>query len=152
MNKNLPIILKYMDLFGTKFTFYNDKKPCLYSVTGGILSVISILSCILSFIFFSLDDFNRKFPITSISSIPSEGYRKIKFGKEKIWIPWRIVDYNNNEYVNHTGILFPIIYYFSGIKNSKKKEFNLQQKILIINYVMKLQWHMKMKYIKLKFH
>ena len=68
--------------------------------------------------------------ITATSFIPSEGYKKIKFGKEKIWIPWRIVDYNNNEYINHTGILHPIIYYHTGIKDKETKKFNLTKKIL----------------------
>ena len=128
--KNIQIILEYLDVFGTKLTFYSDKRPKLYTVNGGILSIISIISCILCFMFFSLDDFYRKLPTTTTSSIPSEGYRKVKFGKEKIWIPWRIVDYNNNEYVNHTGLLFPIIYYYSGIKDNITKNFNLTSKIL----------------------
>ena len=127
--KLLSSLLKYIDVFGTKFTFYTNKKPRLYTMTGGILSSISILVCVLTFIFFSLDDLNRKFPNTSTSST-YEGYKKIKFGKEKIWIPWRIVDYNNNKYINHTGLLFPIIYYYSGYKNEQTKTFNLTTKIL----------------------
>ena len=123
-------IIKYMDLFGTKCTFYNEKMPKLYTITGGIFSLISILVCILIFIIFSLEDLKRKIPITTISSIPSEGYRKIKFGKEKIWIPWRINDYNNNKIVNHTGLLFPIIYYFSGIKDKITNDFNITKKLL----------------------
>jgi hypothetical protein len=128
--KNIQRFLEYLDVFGTEITFYSDKKPKLYTVNGGILSIISIISCILCFIFFSLDDFYRKIPNTTTSSIPSEGYRKVKFGKEKIWIPWRIVDYNNNEYVNHTGLLFPIIYYYFGVKDKITKNFNLSSKIL----------------------
>ena len=125
----LSSLLKYIDVFGTKFTFYTNKKPRLYTMTGGVLSSISILVCILTFIFFSSDDLNRKFPNTSTSST-YEGYKKIKFGKEKIWIPWRIVDYNNNKFINHTGLLFPIIYYYSGYKNKQTKTFNLTTKIL----------------------
>ena len=125
-------ILKYLDVFGTRCTFYSDKMPKLYTVTGGIFSILSILSFLLIFIIYSLDDIKRKFPITTISFIPSEGYKKIKFGKEKIWIPWRIVDYNNNEYINHTGILHPIIYYHTGIKDEETKKFNFTKKI--INY------------------
>ena len=128
--KKLPIILRYIDVFGTRFTFFNNKKPRLYTVIGGILSIISIIVCLLSFIFFSLNDLTRSFPIVTISSIPTEGYRKIKFGREKIWIPWRIVDYNNNEYINHTGLLFPIIYYYSGTKNNDTNNFNLTSKLL----------------------
>ena len=123
-------IIKYLDLFGTRCTFYNDKMPKLYTVVGGILSIISILVCIIIFIIFSLDDIKRKFPNTTISSIPSERYKKIKFGEEKIWIPWRIVDYNNNEFVNHTGILYPIISYISGQKIKNSKDFNLTKKLL----------------------
>ena len=123
-------IIKYLDVFGTKFTFDTNNGLKLYTLTGGILSIFSILACLLSFIFYSLHDFDRKYPLITISSIPSEGYRKIKFGKEKIWIPWRIVDYNNNEYVNHTGLLFPIIYYYSGIKEKNSKIFNLTSKLL----------------------
>ena len=125
-------ILKYLDVFGTRCTFYSDKMPKLYTVTGGIFSILSILSFLLIFIIYSLDDIKRRFPITTTSFIPSEGYKKIKFGKEKIWIPWRIVDYNNNEYINHTGILYPIIYYYTGIKDEETKKFNLTKKI--INY------------------
>ena len=123
-------LIKYMDLFGTTCTFYSEKMPKFYTLTGGIFSILSILICLLIFFIFSLDDIKRKFPNTTNSFIPSEGYRKIKFGKEKIWIPWRIVDYNNNEFVNHTGILYPIIYYYSGVKDKKTKEYNLTEEIL----------------------
>ena len=64
-----------------------------------------------------------------MSSIPSKGYKNIKFGKEKIWIPWRIIDYKN-KFVNHTGLLFPIIYYYSGKKDPITSDFNLTTKIL----------------------
>ena len=77
---------------------------------------IIIFLCLLIFVVFSLDDLKRKFHITTTSFIPSEGYRKINFGQEKIWIPWRITDYNNNKFINHTGLLYPIITYYSGIK------------------------------------
>ena len=131
---NSENIIKYIDLFGTRCTFYSEKMPKYYTVTGGFFSIVSILGCILIFVLLSLDDIKRKNPITTISSIPSEGYRKIKFGKEKIWIPWRIIDYNNNKLVNHTGILFPIIYYYSGNKDYKTNNFNLTTKIL--NYTL----------------
>ena len=123
-------IIKYLDLFGTRCTFYSDRMPKLYTVTGGIFSIISILVCILIFVIFSLDDIKRKLPITTTSYIPSKGYKRIKFEEEKIWIPWRISDYNNNEFVNHSGLLYPIIYYYSGIKANNSKDFNLTKKLL----------------------
>ena len=132
MLNSVATIIKYTDLFGTRCTFYSEKMPKLYTVIGGIFSMISILVCILIFIIFSIDDLKRKFPITTTSSIPSEGYRKIKFGKEKIWIPWRIVDYNNNEFINTTGLLYPKIYYYYGIKVKGTRDFNL--KYTTLNY------------------
>jgi len=125
--ENCATIIKYIDMFVTKCTFYNEKMPKLYTITGGIFSILSILACIIIFLILSLDDLKRKYPITTISSIPSEGYRKIKFGKEKIWIPWSIVDYNN-KFINHTGLLFPIIYYYSGIKDID--DYKITKKIL----------------------
>ena len=126
---NLSTVIKYSDLFGNRITFYNEKMPKLYTITGGVFSIVTILVCIMIFIIFSLNDLKRKVPITTMSSIPSEGYKNIKFGKEKIWIPWRIIDYNN-KFVNHTGLLFPIIYYYSGTKDPITNEFNLTTKIL----------------------
>ena len=123
-------ILKYIDVFGISCTFYREKMPKFYTVTGGIFSIITLISAALILIFFSLDDLKRKLPITTTTYIPTEGYRNIKFGKEKLWIPWSIVDYNNNEYVNHTEILFPIIYYISSIKDEITKEYKTMKKIL----------------------
>ena len=127
---NSATIIKYVDLFGTRCTFYSDKMPKLYTVIGGILSIFSILVCIIIFIIFSLDDIKRKFPNTTISSIPNAGIKKIKFRDAKIWIPWRISDYNNNEFINHTGLLYPIITYYSGRKFQDSKDFNFTKKIL----------------------
>ena len=119
-----------MDLFGTRCTFYSDRMPKLYTITGGIFTIVSIFLCLIIFVIFSLDDLKRKFPSSTTSFIPSEGYRKIKFGKERIWIPWRIIDYNNNEFVNHTGLLYPKITYYSRIKYKNSKEYNFTKEIL----------------------
>lgn len=128
--KNIFTIVKYLDIYGTKFTFYGNKRPKLYTLTGGILSIISIFFCILILILITVDDFKRVSPITTVSSIPSEGYRKIKFGEEKIWIPWRIVDYNDNIYVNHSGLLFPKISYIYGSKSNETNKMNTKTKLL----------------------
>ena len=122
-------IVKYFDFFGTKYNFYTDGKPKLYTMLGGILSIISIIICLLVFYFITSDDIFRKNPIVTTSSIPSVGYHKIKFGKEKIWLPWRIVDYDNT-YVNHTGLIYPIIYYIYGERKNIIDNFDFQYKIL----------------------
>jgi hypothetical protein len=123
-------LLKYIDMCGIPSTFYREKMPKFYTIQGGIFSIITLIVSFLVLLIFSLNDLKRKYPSIITTSIPTAGYKNIKFGKEKIWIPWSIVDYNNNEYVNHTGLLFPIIYYYSGVKNDITKEFNLTTKIL----------------------
>ena len=130
--KRIITILKYMDIFGTKYTFYSDKRPKLYTVAGGILSIISLFFCILIPISFTIDDLNRTAPITTISSVPFEVNIKKAFGKEKIWIPWGIFDYNNNIYLNITGLLYPIIYYINVSKNEETKEVDIKK--IEINY------------------
>jgi hypothetical protein len=119
-----------MDLFGSRFTFYSEKMPKLYTVTGGWLSIISLIVCIFIFIICHFDDMKRKYPLTITSTIPYGEDKLIKFGKEKIWIPWRIVDYNNNEFINHTGLLYPKITYYSRKKIDNSKHFNIAKKIL----------------------
>ena len=47
-----------------------------------------------------------------------------KFAQEKIWLPWRIGDYEGH-LANFTGLLYPIIYYYSGIKNKEENKVNL---------------------------
>ena len=122
-------IIQYLDFFGTKYSFYSNGKPKLYTILGGILSIISIIVCLLVFFFITLDDIFRKNPTVTTSSIPSEGYHKIKFDKEKIWLPWRIVDYNN-DYVNHTGLIYPVINYFYGQRKNTAEKFNIHRTLL----------------------
>ena len=125
----LSEIIKYCDLFGTKYNFYTDGKTKLYTILGGILSILSIIICLVIFIIINLDNIRRSTPFVTTSSIQTENYNKIKFGEEKIWIPWRIVDYANN-YINHTGIIYPIINYYSNRINSISNIFDSKQKKL----------------------
>ena len=131
MNFNiLSEVLKYLDFFGTNFNFYTEKNRKFYTAFGGILTLLSIIVGILVFIFINLDDFLHEAPI-STTSTTREDYYNIKFLKEKIWIPWRIRDYNSKT-VNHTEILYPIVYYYKGIKNKTKNSLDLS--FTIINY------------------
>ena len=123
-------LLKYLDCFGTKFHFYSERKRKFYTPLGGIFTLLSFIISILVFIFINKDEFMHNKPIstTSTSKIPNT---KIKFLKEKIWIPWRIRDYNSKT-VNITNLLYPIIFYYRGIYNETKKSLDLSYKI--INY------------------
>jgi len=126
----LSIILKYFDCFGTNFNFYTERNRKFYTPFGGILTILSIIFGIIIFIYINLDNFLLKNPNSTTSTI-KESYRKIKFKEEKIWIPWRLRDYNSKT-VNHTGILYPIIYYYKGIRSESKNSLKLSYDI--INY------------------
>ena len=121
--------LEYADLFGTTCTFYIEKRRKYYTIYGGILSILSIICYISFFVVLNYNDFKREIPITTISSIPSAGYRKIKPGEEKIWIPWRIMDYAQ-DFVNHTNILYPVISYRQGNRIPGTNKMSLINKIL----------------------
>ena len=129
MSKNIHNeILKYIDGFGTKFTFYTEKNRKFYTPLGGILTLLSIIFGVIVFIHINIDDFLHNNP-TSTTSIVKENYRNIKFNEEKIWIPWRIRDYNG-KIVNHIGLLYPIIYYYKGVRSNTKEGMNLSYSIL----------------------
>ena len=111
-------ILKICDLYGTQFHWFFNKNPKYYTIYGGILSLLTILSWFIVFIIFGYEDFKRMNPISSISNNPPLGDKTIKFGKQKLYLPWRIMDYGEN-FINHKGILFPKIYYFTNKFNNE---------------------------------
>ena len=126
-------IFKLCDFYGTEFHWYFDYKPKYYTCCGGILSIISVICYIAVFIIFGFEDFNRYNPISSISTIPPLVHKTIQFGKQKIYLPWRIMDYNE-KLINHKGILFPKIYYFSNKYNNETGIMETYYKIL--NYTL----------------
>ena len=129
MSKNIHNeILKYIDSFGTKFTFYTEKNRKFYTPLGGILTLLSIIIGVIVFIHINIDDFLHNNP-NSTTSIVKENYRNIKFKEEKIWIPWRIRDYGG-KMVNHIGLLYPIIYYYKGVRSDPKQGMNLSYSFL----------------------
>ena len=111
-------LIKLWDFYGTEFHWYFDNKPKYYTSYGGILSIMTILCCIAAFIIFGFEDFEKLHPISSISNIPPLVHKNIKFGKEKLCLPWRIMDYGDT-FINHKGILYPRIYYFTNKYNNK---------------------------------
>jgi hypothetical protein len=121
-------IFKYIDCFGIKFNFYIDRKRKLYTPLGGILTLFSLIFGIFLFLLMNKDELRHKVPLSSTSVI-QEDIRNIKFIQEKIWIPWRIRDYEGN-IVDFKEILYPIIYYYKGVKNKTDDKFNLEYTIL----------------------
>ena len=117
--------VRYVDYFGTTVHFFTDKQPKLYTFTGGILTLLTIFFSVIIFLLQSVDDFRRTNPITSTSYIYKEP-PKIKFGEKHLWIPWRIVDYNRQQYINHTEKLYPIITYYYGEKVNNSLNFKMK--------------------------
>ena len=130
--------LRYLDLFGTKCSFYTEQKLKLYTPLGGILSLASFAAGIFIFIYINMSSFKREDP-TIITSSTEEENHKIKFNEEKIWIPWKISNNDNiNNYFNHSEILTPIIKYYY-------KENNREIKFKYISYKPCSQTSMKNK-------
>ena len=87
-----------------------------------------------------MDDFKRTHPIISESTIPPSGYKNIKFGEKKLYIPWRIVDYDENP-LDIKGILYPKIFYFSSRYNSLTEK--METNYTLINYTLCNETSMK---------
>ena len=113
-------------MFGTECTFYTDRQRKYYSVLGGILTLITILFCILCFLSISISDLKRENPMTSSSEFPSEGYHKINPVKEKIWIPWRVVHSKN--ILLKDKFIFPTINYYYGERKNFSESFELKNR------------------------
>ena len=122
--------IKYFDLFEIKFHFYLNNQPNYQNFFGGIMSFIFYFICIFGFILFSLDDLKQLNPITSKSEIPDAGIRTVNVLEEKIWIPFRIVTYEE-QFVDHRGILFPLLYYVEGKWNNS---IGMDLKYHLLNY------------------
>ena len=106
-------VIKYFDFFGVKFHFYANNQPSYQNLFGGIMSLIYMSFCVLIFIFFSLHDLKRLNPTTTLSDITEKEPRTINLNKEKIWIPFRIVNYENT-FIRHPGILYIVPYLIEG--------------------------------------
>ena len=124
-------ILKIFDLYGSKFHWYINYKPKYYTYYGGIFSILSLFSWIVAFIIFGLEDFKRTHPIITTSTVPPKGYKNIKFGEQKLFLPWRIVDYDEKP-LKHKGILYPKIYYYSSRYNNETGA--MKTNYTLINY------------------
>ena len=105
--------LKYCDFFDVKFHFYIGGHPTNNSIFGGIMNILFFFSCILTFIIFSLNDLKKLNPITTKSEIPGGEIRTVNLHNSKIWIPWRMVTYEE-KFIDHRGILHPIVSLWEG--------------------------------------
>ncbi len=136
MNK----FLKICDLFGTSFHLFYKYKPRYHTWYGGLLSIITVLSSIFIFFIFIVNDLNKNKSISNTSFIPPTIYKNIKSGKEKIYLPWRIIDYNE-KIVDYKGKIFPKIYYFYNNYNNETS--SMDTNYYLINYKLCNETNMK---------
>ena len=126
-------ILKYLDLFGIHFHFYIGNKRKLYTSYGGIISLICLFFCVLIFFILAFKEISHKNPISNMSSISQAGYHKVTFKDEKIWIPWRIIDFKK-KFIDYKNVLYPTIYIKTGEKDNIENRFTF--KTQKINYTL----------------
>ena len=112
--------IKYMDFFYIKFSFYTNNQPYSQSVFGGIMTFIYIISCLLIFFISGYDDLVRLNPTTTLSEIPYTKRKLVNMTKENIYIPFRIVNYEN-KFIDHRGILYILPYLIEGKLDNEGK-------------------------------
>ena len=100
--------MKYLDYFGIRFSFYTNSRPNNQSVFEGIMTSLYKIFCILIFILFSYDDLKRLNPKTTVSEIGDSERKLVNMNKEKIWILFRMVNYENQFIV--TGKYYILIH------------------------------------------
>ena len=133
-------LLKIIDLYGTRFHWYIGYKPKHYTFYGGIFSILSLIISATLLVILGYDDFKRSYPIISTSTIPPNGYKNIKFGEKKLYLPWRIVDYDEKP-LDIKGIIYPKIYYFTNVYNSSTGK--MDSSYSLVNYTLCNETSMK---------
>ena len=121
-------MFKYVDLFGTEFTFYSDGQKKRYTSFGGILTIITIILYILGTIFINLEDFKLNNPIIVNSELPFNKNNTKNAKSNKIWIPWRIIDKNNN-YINISELISFNINYRSNNEKQVTENLNVNNRL-----------------------
>ena len=106
---------RYCDFFNIKFHFYFENK---YSIFGGLMSISYIILGVIIAIILSLDDIRKLNPITTKSEVPGGEFRTINLKESKIYIPWRLITYEE-KFIDHRGILYPMISLIEGRFNEK---------------------------------
>ena len=122
--------IKYIDFFSIKFYFYINNQPNYQNVFGGIMTFLYVVFCVVIFISFSLEDIKGLNPITTKSEIPYSQRKLVDMINENIYIPFRIVNYEN-QFVDHRGGLFIVPYLIEGKLDDK---IGMDLKAQLLNY------------------
>ena len=122
-------LIRYFDFFDIKFQFYYESRVKI-NIFGGIMSLFCIVTCIITSLVLSLDDIRKLNPKTTKSEVPGGEFRLINLGASKIWIPWRLITYEE-KFIDHKGILYPSI---SLIEGDLNQEIGMDLKYHNLNY------------------
>ena len=122
-----------LDFFGTYLHWYVNRQKKVYTSLGGILTSISVIICFIISAFYFSSYIKRENPQTTENDETNTEFKKIKFGEEKIYVPWTIADYHIKK-VNFTGYIFPVIYYFYGERDKQTGTLPYDYKILNYKY------------------
>jgi len=122
--------IKYLDSFGIKFHFYTNNQPNHQNIFGGIMTFLYIIICIIIFLGFSYEELFRLNPISSISEISDIEPKKINMKEEKIWIPFRLVN-DENQFIDHRELLYVFPYLVEGNYSDK---FGMELNYHLLNY------------------
>ena len=77
------------------------------------MSLSYIIICIIIAMILSLDDIRQLNPITTKSEVPGGEFRIINLKESKIYIPWRLITYEE-KFIDHRGILYPMVTLIEG--------------------------------------
>jgi hypothetical protein len=120
--------IKYIDFFTIKFKFYTNNRPNYQNIFGGIMSFIFIIFCIPIIIALTYEDIKKMNPATTTSEINNAERKLVNMSEEKIWIPFRMVNYEN-KFIDHRGILYIVPYLIEG-KFKEGKGMDLKYHLL----------------------
>ena len=81
------------------------------------MSIIFVISSIIIMLILAWEDLKKLNPITSKSEIPGGDMRVVNLHNSKVWIPWRMVTYEE-KFIDHRGILYPVVSFIEGKWNS----------------------------------
>jgi hypothetical protein len=122
--------INYIDFFNIRFNFYTNNQANYQTVFGGIMNFIFVLLTIVIFIATSYDDLKKLNPIITTNEIPYTKRKLVSMVNEKIWIPFRIVNYEN-QFIDHRGSLYIAPYFIEGRFNDS---IGMDLKYHLLNY------------------
>ena len=121
--------IRFFDFFDIKFHFNYENRHKI-SIFGGIMSIICLVGSILTILLLSIDDIKKLNPKATKSEVPGGEFRVINLAESKIFIPWRLITYEE-KLIDHRGILYPMI---SLIEGSLNEEIGMDLKYHNLKY------------------